>query len=141
MAKLDFAFLFCIFIFIHLISRSSLKIRRNEAINSHENQITLKVKDNGIQQLFSYEYKLYVIQYPKNIYSNGNTLAFSTTDLTINVIDKDSPIKMVWDKPIRTGFYMFCNLSNIIALDLSSFDLSNATSGSHMFEGCTSLVC
>ena len=134
-------FLFCFFIFIHLINRSTLYLRQNERITNYENQIIMKVKDSGRQQLLSANYRTSVPwALPTNVFLDGNSVQFSDSDVSVDVDDNNSIIKMVWDKRINCTYYMFFSLSNIVELDLSSFDLSEVISAAHMFEGCTSLV-
>ena len=126
------------FIFYFLISGTTLSLIKDERFNCHENQITLKVKSAGTQQILNNNGK-YEGGPPTKVYLNDVNITF-TSEFAVNVIDENSTIKMVWDNLLSTTYYMFYNLSNIVELDFSSFDFSLVSSAAHMFENCTSLV-
>ena len=123
--------LFIFFILLYSItSNSRMNIRKIFSIS----EITITIKGTGSQ---------YVL-YSGFIYLQNETIIngiIQNKSLYQYPLNNDyNNITMRWAYKLKNCSYMFNNLQNIIAIDLSGFDSSELTNMKDMFYGCTSLT-
>ena len=121
-------FLINIIIILNLI-KIQTQNRKLESLN----EITIKIKGNGLQNVLNSEF-----QYkPNEILVNGNPSIIDEEN-KVNILEnEESIIKLKWDKKLIICQNMFKNLNNIIEIDLSNFDMSEIESMSNMFNNCS----
>ena len=98
-------------------------------------EITLIIKGNGTQRIFSNDFK----NLPSEIYVNGiNQTKFDYKVYGLsNTINN---ITLIWDYQFKDCSNMFFNIPNIIEIDLSKFNSKKVTNMLKMFGGCESLT-
>ena len=139
------------------------KQRINEIIEANEGgQIILKLKvrkidkkDNNFKKIYFLENDYYLINNKEMKFDEENdeikNLDKTNTKLYINQKEHEFQkyfipneegiyeIKLIFKNKMKDCSYMFRNCQNIIFIDLSSFDSSNATSMKYMFGRCMNL--
>lgn len=96
-------------------------------------EISLKIKDSGIQKILNSDSLL-----PSEIYINGNKL--DKIKKRYYFENEINIILMKWNYSLTDCSNMFYEINNIEEINLSNFDSSTVTSMSSMFQGCSSLV-
>ena len=128
--NISFISLFYIFIIILIFPILSKETK----IIISDNEISLKIKGDGRQQILDTS-----IQKPSRIYLNN--VSQNDSDYYVNVLeDKINEIRIVWDSPIVNCYSMFSELKNITEVDLSKFNASKVTNMKKMFFNCSSLT-
>ena len=105
------------------------------------NEITLKVKGTGIQNiLFDLAINNYdhipcpSKRYVDDVVQNRNPC------YQVNVNKLGSIIKLEWDKPLNSTYALFRECENITEINLTNFDTSLVIDMSNMFSYCHSLI-
>ena len=101
-------------------------------LNAYE--ITLKVVTSITTNILHSSYAC-----PSQVYLNGKIQNLSDCH-SIQVDDIRSEIKMVWNGPINSTYYMFHECIYINDVDLTNFDTSLVTNMEYMFYCCHSLT-
>ena len=73
------------------------------------------------------------------LYIDNKKVNFTKFIPSSSLEEKDYDIRIVFKNKMNDCSYMFRGCTNIISLDLSSFDSSNVTDMKHMFSICTSM--
>ena len=102
---------------------------------SELNQIILKIKGNGNISIINSNYNFKPSSYYLNEDSNPKTF----TNSSIELINIENEVKLIFSNFINTCNSMFKGCSQIIEIDLSNFDSSNVKSINYIFYECTSL--
>ena len=102
-----------------------------------DSEITMKIKGTGEQRILS---RYYGGKLPDIIYVNDNIYINDDKKIVQNLNKNENIIKMVWNSSITTCSGMFCQLSNILDIDLTKFDSSMITETDNMFSDCYSLT-
>ena len=125
-------------LFIFLINFSSLLSKYYKKNLSKASEINLKVKGVGNINFLSDNF--YQNYHPSQIYIDGNEKnPISNTNLFNGDINSVYNIRIIWNIPIQETKSMFEDCSQIIEIDLSKFEASEATSMEKMFRGCSNL--
>ena len=100
---------------------------------TNANEITLKVKDRGINQILSPP--SIITNYPptSNIYIDDVETFDFNSEYEIKINSKNSLIKLEWDTIFNSTRYLFANCVNITEINLNNFDISLVTDMAHMF--------
>ena len=112
-----------------------LKSRYKHILFSKLNQISLKVKGNGITSIINPNYN----PEPSSYYLNYDSSLIVKTNFSIYLSNTEKEVKLMFTSPVKTCYSMFYGCSKIIEIDLSNFDSSNLEYINQMFDGCTSL--
>ena len=99
------------------------------------NQILLKIKAAGTISIINSDYNFKPSSYYLNEDSNPKTF----TNSSIELINIENEVKLIFSNFINTCNSMFKGCSQIIEIDLSNFDSSNVKSINYIFYECTSL--
>ena len=107
-------------------------------IQSYSNEIIIKVKGVGWQNIISPVFN----PYPNEVYLN-NVITTEYVSNTIYIPDTGyeiNSIKLIWSNELYSLFRIFENMTNVTEVDLSKFDTSKINNMCQMFWGCTSLT-
>jgi len=123
------------FRFIVIIILTSLFCKFNNSnIESNRCFITLKTNKTGEIKILSDNFK-----YNANeVWINNINKSIVTNKYSLN--DSESNITLIFYEKLTTLEYMFSGCKDIIEINLSNFDTSQATNASYMFYECTSLI-
>ena len=102
--------------------------------NSFSNEITIKIIGKDTQNIL-YESFVYP---PDEILIEGDSYLIDEKN-RINLINSENVITMRWNYPLTNFSFMFADLSNLIEIDLSNFDISGVTRMTSMFQNCFNL--
>ena len=126
-----FFIIFLIFIFFGSCLAKNLEIKKLLIL---DNEISLKIIGSGNKVILNDNIatptQVYLNNYPQTITSNNLYYLNAETN----------NIRILWDSPLTDCNSMFCDLLDIIDIDLSKFDSSKVTSMNGMFSNCKSLT-
>ena len=97
-------------------------------------EIRINITGNNIQNILNSEN----CPCPDEIYMDDSKIGEGVCSLDLGT-QENNAIKMVWFNELTTCKRMFSSLTNIVQIDLSSFDSSLVIDMSYMFENCISL--
>ena len=100
-------------------------------------QITITIKGTGEQNILS-DYLDNSVNLPDQIYINN--ISQNIINIKYNLIDEENDIIMIWNNELTSCESMFCEMMNIIKIDLSKFDSSKVTNMKNMFSNCNALT-
>ena len=104
---------------------------------SSDNYITIKLVEEGMQQIFSDEYDIYTF-YPYRIYVNDKVqILREKRNIFIN--SKDDDIRIEWGSNNANLTYMFANVQSIKEITINNLFSTSETNISYMFYNCQSL--
>ena len=130
------------FIYIHLIFIFLLKIENIKLINPSRNlinkysEIHLIIQGNGLQNLLS-DSDYNEADDPSEVYVEA--VLKEGCIKTCNLEKDRNKITLRYSNKMKTCYYMFYCLTNLIEVDLSDFDASEVSKMNGMFYGCSSL--
>jgi len=136
-----------IILFVTIFMNISLSIgkklkKRNLSFSS---EITLTIIGKGDQYILNNgsclidDINYYFNEKPEEIFINGVLQSYSG-NIVYNLQDEKNAITIKFNKNLKSCNGMFCNLDNIIKMDLSKFDSSEVTEMIGMFYNCKSLT-
>ena len=99
------------------------------------NEIIIKISGTGTQNILSPSYSK---SQPYEVLINGISSSFSDKKVS-NLENDENYITMKWNYKVQDCTDMFLYLTNLIEVDLSSFDASELTTMNFMFDGCKNL--
>ena len=108
-------------------------------LNSHSNEITLKISGTSDQFIVNENFS----PCPIALYLNNVQKDLDTANCRkFNIPDGSTPntIQIVFDISITSFEGMFADLTNLVEVDLSKFDSSSINLMRSMFSGCSSLT-
>jgi surface protein len=133
-ASISFTTIFINFLLIIPIISQDNTLTSNRLLQSNIYEIAIKVNEKGNQEILYNGFNTM----PDTIYSsNGDVININNNK--INIEDNELYYILKWESYLNDCSFMFCNLSNIIEVDLSNFDPSNVKSMKEMFSGCINL--
>ena len=100
-------------------------------------EITLKLKNLGINKIFSDEFFDGFKQF--EVYINGNIQKETKKEYNLINENEINNIKIIFKENLLSANKMFYNLDSLIEINLSNFDTSYITTMKDMFYGCTTL--
>ena len=131
-------FLYLYLCFILLLSNISkielIKPTRN-LVNKYS-EIHLIIQGNGVQNLLS-DNNYNEADDPSEVLVEG--VKKEGCIKTCNLERDKNKITLRYENKMKTCYYMFYGLTNLIEVDLSDFDASEVTNMNGMFYGCTNL--
>ena len=127
-----FHFVIIILLILPMIS-NNIKEYSNRILELGTNQIKIRVNIIGNQEIIYNNFNAM----PDKIFYNG--IQINRNENTINIENNEESIILSWDNSLNDCSFMFCNLTNIIEVDLSDFDPLNVITMKQMFSGCINL--
>ena len=122
-----------------LINEISTKIQFHDNFNVNSSEIIIKINKTGINGILNNIYINIEYPCPSLIYLN-NEIQNETNRSKININKSESIVKLIWNAPLKSIRFLFCNCSNITEIFFLNFDTSKLTDMSHLFENCYSLT-
>ena len=129
-------FIILFYLFINLIHETTLR-----KLNL-DSEITIVIKGNGTQKILSdnfgtfYGFSFY--EFPYQIVVNGISQNY-TGRYVYNLTNNINYITLKWNTQVTNCNSMFCQLTNIISVDLSKFDSSKVESFDCLFYNCSNI--
>ena len=125
---------FIIFLIIIFYGSSLAKNLEIKKLLILDNEISLKIIGSGNKVILNDN-----IATPTQVYLNNYPQTITSNNLYYLNADTNN-IRILWDSPLTDCNSMFCDLLDIIDIDLSKFDSSKVTSMNGMFSNCKSLT-
>ena len=128
-------------ILIILIFNNCLKECELSLIDSHSSNITIKIKESGINSIFfdgdCFSSRL-KFDYPDEVYINNKKQTSITPQYDFT--KENNVIKLVWHKSRENWGCLFRNCEKITEIDFSQFDFSKSIEGNMIFLNCKSVT-
>ena len=128
-------------IFIFIIFITCFKECTLSMINFHSSNITIKIKESGMQNILFYgDCYITSVKYdmPDEIYINNEKQIIISTKYDFE--RTDNTIKLVWYEARENWGCLFKGCNKITEMDFSEFDFSKIIRGNMMFMGCKALT-
>ena len=127
-------YIFILIILIIPIISQNMKLDSNRLLQSEIYEITIKFNGIGNQEIL---YNCFNTMPDKIYSSNGDEI--ERNENKINIEDNELYYTLKWENYLTDCSFLFCNLSNIIEVDLSRFNPSHVLTMKEMFSGCINL--
>ena len=135
----DLNFILLLSFFISLFSNVfTFEKIRFEKLNyfrriNYNSVINMTIYGNGTQYILSETASFNGIPFPNKLKINNEDEITGINDIKHNLPSDKNRIIMIWDEPLTSVAFMFMQMTNLIDIDLSSFDFSLVTDMSFFF--------
>lgn len=129
-------------LFIFLIFSNLLKEYSLTLLGIHSSNITIKIKESGMQKIFFEGSACYSTRpkfdFPDAVIINDEKLI--NISAKYNFERENNTIQLIWNESRDNWGCLFKNCDKITEIDFSQFDFSKGINGNMMFSGCKSLT-
>ena len=132
------------FLLLNLIYKIESKINLHGIFLYNNTEIVLKISKIGIQKILNADNLHGEYPCPSSIYLNNKDLNLSSCTNELYISSPESVVKLVWNEPLNSTYYLFGSCENITEIIFVSFDTSVLDNGGYdmgyIFKGCSSLI-